>query len=59
MTCDSWSLCLDVISFNAALSASKQGGQWRRVAPLLYDIDHRALASTWSASTQPLSGQEV
>eukprot|EP00973_Karenia_brevis_P054878 7629181-Karenia_brevis.AAC.1 len=32
------SLSLDVISFNAAISACEKGWQWQRVAPLLNEM---------------------
>eukprot|EP00973_Karenia_brevis_P032598 4500295-Karenia_brevis.AAC.1 len=43
-----------VISFHAAISACKKGGQWQRVAPL-HDAMRKGWAchSTRSASTQP------
>eukprot|EP00973_Karenia_brevis_P079391 11017712-Karenia_brevis.AAC.1 len=38
MRCNSRGLAHDVISFNAAISARGQGGQWQRVAPLFDEM---------------------
>ena len=40
-----WRLCflLDVIGFNAAISACEKGGQWQRVAPMLDEKHSRGM----------------
>eukprot|EP00973_Karenia_brevis_P015237 2083406-Karenia_brevis.AAC.1 len=40
MRCTDGSLCLNVISFIAAMSSCEKGGQWQRVARLLITVGH-------------------
>eukprot|EP00973_Karenia_brevis_P030146 4155387-Karenia_brevis.AAC.1 len=50
MMCRSWGLPLDVISFNAAISAGEKGGQWQRVAPSFDEV--RRLRVAWRDQLQ-------